>query len=131
MPELPEVETIARELKKKITGLKITDTWTDREKPFRQAGGLKKFLKEVKNKKIVDVRRRAKFVVIDLEGPKTIFIHQKISGHLLYGRWTLKTGIWQARIAGPLRDDPRNKYLRIVFSLNNIWQLALSDLRRF
>ena len=50
MPELPEVETIARELKKKIIGLKITDVWADREKPFRQAGGLKKFLKEIKSK---------------------------------------------------------------------------------
>ena len=85
MPELPEVQTIAEELKKKIIGLKITDVWADREKPFKQTGGLKKFLKEVKNKKIVGVRRRAKFVVVDLEDLKTIFIHQKISGHLLYG----------------------------------------------
>ena len=52
MPELPEVETITEELKKKIVGLKITDVWADKEKPFRQAGGLKKFLKEVKNKKL-------------------------------------------------------------------------------
>ena len=65
MPELPEVETIARELKKRIIGLKIIDVWADKDKPFRQSGGLKKFLKEVENKKIVDVRRRAKFVVIN------------------------------------------------------------------
>lgn len=131
MPELPEVETIARELKKKIIGLKITDVWADKQKPFRQAGGLSKFLKEVKNKKIIRVRRRAKFVVIDLEGPKTIFIHQKISGHLLYGKWEkAKTG-WASAIKGPLKDDPQNKYLRIIFFLSNGYQVALSDLRRF
>ncbi len=131
MPELPEVETIARELKKKVVGLKITDVWADREKPFKQAGGLKKFLKEVKNKKITDVRRRAKFVVIDLEGPRTIFIHQKISGHLLYGQWKKINIEWNAVKSGPLRDDPQNKYLRIIFFLSNGHQLALSDLRRF
>ena len=131
MPELPEVETIARELKKKIVGLRITGVWADREKPLKQSGGLKKFLKEVKNKKIVNVRRRAKFVVIDLEGPKTIFIHQKISGHLLYGKWKKDKGEWKAAKPGPLRDDPQNKYLRIIFFLNNGSQVALSDLRRF
>lgn len=131
MPELPEVETIARELKKKIVGLRVIDVWADKEKPFKQAGGLRKFLKEVKNKKIVDVRRRAKFVVIDLGGPKTIFIHQKISGHLLYGKWKMENGVWKAKEKGPLRDDPQNKYLRIVFFLNNSYKLALSDLRRF
>ncbi len=131
MPELPEVETIARELKKQIVGLKITDVWADREKPFKQAGGLKKFLKEVKNKKIIDVRRRAKFVIMDLEGPKTIFIHQKISGHLLYGQWKKINSEWKAIKPGPLRDDPQNKYLRIIFFFNNGYQLALSDLRRF
>lgn len=131
MPELPEVQTIADYLKKKIIGLKIADVWADKEKPFRQAGGLKNFLKEVKNKKIVDIRRRAKFVIVDLEGPKTIFIHQKISGHLLYGQWQKTNGQWRAKKSGPLRDDPQNKYLRIIFFLNNGYQLALSDLRRF
>ena len=139
MPELPEVETIARELKKKIIGLKITDVWADKEKPFKQSGGLKSFLKEAKNKKIVDVRRRAKFIVIDLEGPKSIFVHQKISGHLLYGKWEtispearlLGAGFWASAISGPLKDDRQNGYIRFMLFLNNGYQLALSDLRRF
>ncbi|OHB17261.1 MAG: DNA-formamidopyrimidine glycosylase [Parcubacteria group bacterium RIFCSPLOWO2_01_FULL_40_65] len=131
MPELPEVETIARELKKRIIGLKIIDVWADKDKPFRQSGGLKKFLKEVENKKIVDVRRRAKFVVIDLEGPRSIFIHQKISGHLLYGKWKKEKAGWKSIISGPLKNDLKNKYLRIIFFLNNDYQVALSDLRRF
>ncbi len=131
MPELPEVQTIVNYLKPKLIGLKIVDVWADREKPLRQAGGLKKFLKQVKNKKILKVWRRAKFIVMDVEGPKSIFIHQKISGHLLYGKWNLESGVWKATKPGPLRDDPHNKYLRIIFFLNNGYQLALSDLRRF
>src|SRR3989338_3589382 len=82
IPELPEVETIVRELRKKIVGLRITDFWSDREKPVNQSGGIAKFKKEIRGKKIVSVTRRAKFIVIDIEGDKSIFIHKKISGHL-------------------------------------------------
>ena len=47
MPELPEVQTIVDELKKKIIGLKITDIWVDWPKTVRQAGGIEKFKKEM------------------------------------------------------------------------------------
>jgi len=131
MPELPEVETTVRELKKKLVGLKFVDVWSDREKPLLQAGGTVKMRKEIKGKKILKVWRRAKFIVIDIEGPKSIFIHQKISGHLLYGKLKRVKGVWQSMAKGPIRDDPKNKYLRIVFTLSNGFHLTLSDLRRF
>ncbi|OGN01065.1 MAG: hypothetical protein A3I26_02330 [Candidatus Yanofskybacteria bacterium RIFCSPLOWO2_02_FULL_43_10] len=135
MPELPEVETIVRELRKKIIGLKITDVWVDWPKTVKQAGGIDNFRKQVKNKKILSVRRRAKYIIMDIEGKKTIFIHQKISGHLLYGKWIRqppdKKGVWISQIPGPLQDDRQNGYIRFVLMLNNDYQLALSDLRRF
>ncbi len=131
MPELPEVETIVRELRKKIIGLKITDFWADREKVVRQASGISKFTKEIKNKKILTVTRRAKYIVIDIEGDKTIFIHQKISGHLMYGKWKMSDNDWVSLIPGPLKNDRQNKYIRLMFFLNNGYQLGLSDLRRF
>lgn len=149
IPELPEVETIVRELRKKIIGLRIIDFWSDREKPVRQAGGTAKFKKEIKNKKILSIARRAKFIIIDLEGNKSLFIHQKISGHLMYGRWVplevasprssglaplarakLLTG-WKSAIPGPLRDERENGYIRYIWTLSNGYQLAMSDLRRF
>lgn len=131
MPELPEVETIVRELRKKILGLKITGAWVDWPKTLKQAGGVDNFRKQVKGKKILSVRRKAKYIVMDIEGKKTIFIHQKISGHLLYGKWRLNKGIWISEISGPLKDDRQNGYIRFVLMFNNGYQLALSDLRRF
>jgi len=93
MPELPEVQTTVDYLSKKLVGLRLVNLWSDREKPLRQAGGITKFREEIRGRKILSVKRRAKFIVIDIEGPKTIFIHQKISGHLMYGRWAKKTQI--------------------------------------
>lgn len=131
MPELPEVETIVRELRKEITGLKITDFWSDREKPVAQAGGIIKFKKRITGKKILSIARRAKFIVIDIEGAETLFIHQKISGHLMYGKWKLADGMWKSTLKGPLRNDRQNQYIRYIWMLNNGYQLAMSDLRRF
>ena len=140
MPELPEVETIVRELRKKIIGLRITDFWSDRDKPVKQAGGIAKFRKEIKGKKIVSINRRAKFIVIDIAGDKSIFIHQKISGHLMYGKWIknvkrkTKNERWQSWVSvipGPLKEDRENQYIRYVWNLSNCYQAAMSDLRRF
>src|SRR3989338_6305697 len=131
MPELPEVQTIVNYLSKKVVGLKITDAWTDRPKTLKQAGGLISFKKQIKNKKILSVRRRAKYIVVDIEGKKTIFIHQKISGHLLYGKRKVASGKWESIVSGPLKDDKQNGYIRFMLMLNNGYQLALSDLRRF
>lgn len=150
MPELPEVETIVRELRKKIIGSKITDFWSDKEKPVNQAGGISKFKKEITGKKILSITRRAKFIVIDIEGDKSLFIHQKISGHLMYGRWKRKFQIpntksqtnskskisnskqeWISAIPGPLKNDRQNQYIRYIWMLNNGYQVAMSDLRRF
>src|SRR3989344_6736870 len=87
MPELPEVQNTVNDLRKKLVGLKFKDVWTDWPKTFKKTGGFENFKKAIKNKKILSIRRRAKFIIIDIEGAYSIFIHQKISGHLLYGRW--------------------------------------------
>lgn len=131
MPELPEVETTVRDLRKKLVGLKITGFWSDRSKPIKQSGGISQFTREVKNKNILSVNRRAKYIVMDLEGDKALFVHQKISGHLLYGVWNMEHGIWRAAKPGPLRDVRENQYIRYMFFLSNGHQLAMSDLRRF
>ena len=131
MPELPEVQTIVNYLSKKVVGLRITDAWADWPKTLKQAGGIDNFKKQIRGKKILRVRRRAKYIIMDIEGKKTLFIHQKISGHLLYGKWKLNKGAWISQISGPLKEDRQNGYIRFVLMLNNGYQLALSDLRRF
>src|SRR3989344_9284292 len=114
MPELPEVETIVRELRKKVVGLKITDAWADWPKTLKQAGGINNFKKQVRGKKILSVRRRAKYIIMDLGGKKTLFIHQKISGHLLYGKWHIANGNLESKINGPLKEYSKYGYLCFV-----------------
>jgi formamidopyrimidine-DNA glycosylase len=130
MPELPEVETIVRDLNKSVKRLKITSVWVDWKKIIRQPS-YEEFVKQVKNRKILEARRRAKYILIDLSGNKTIIIHQKISGHLLYGNWEIENNIPKSLIPGPLRDDSQNRFIRFILFLDNKKALGLSDLRRF
>ncbi|MGE4555156.1 MAG: DNA-formamidopyrimidine glycosylase [Candidatus Paceibacterota bacterium] len=134
MPELPEVETIVRDLNQFqpfLIGAVFFDVWTDFPKIVKKPKDFEKFRKEIKEKKIEKIWRRGKNIIFDLSEDKSLLVHQKLTGHLLLGKWEFKNGKWQSKISGPLADDPMNKFLHLVFFLNNDWMLALSDLRKF
>lgn len=130
MPELPEVETLIRALKKEITGRKIRDVWTDFPKNIKEPKNFSDFKSKIKNKKIQKVWRRGKNIIIDLSENLAILIHQKMTGHLLIGKWKLENGKWQPQIRGPLEESV-NRFIHLIFWLDNGKMLALSDLRKF
>ncbi len=139
MPELPEVETTTRGLREKILGLKIKNVWTDLSTTDkRQSGAIANpkfftiFKEEILNKKILSVERRAKNILINLSGNKTILVHLKMTGHLLFGKYKFieKTNKWAPDEHGPLHD-PYNRFIHVVFSFNNKNNLAFSDARKF
>jgi len=140
MPELPEVHTTATALNRLLPKLKVVDIWSlyksDHYKGKPQIKNpvyFKKFKREVVGSSVLGVRRRAKNVLIDLSNGKTILIHMKMTGHLLYGKYEQsKTdkNEWFAGTKGPLQDK-WNGWIRLVFTLSNGKHLALSDLRKF
>jgi len=144
MPELPEVETTTRGLKSKILGLKIKDVWTDLStKDKRQIGAIANpkfftvFKKEILNKKVLSVERRAKNILINLSNNKTILVHLKMTGHLLYGKYKFNKNnsrqggaSWTPDETGPL-NDPYNRFVHVVFTFSNGKNLAFSDARKF
>ena len=130
MPELPEVETTVRDLKNNILGRKIEGFWTDFKKNIKRPKKLEEFKKIIIGGKIENVRRRGKNILIALSGEKILLIHQKLTGHLLYGRWRTKHGRWFPLDGGPL-NEPINRFIHLIFKLDNGKMLALSDLRKF
>jgi len=131
MPELPEVETTVRDLRKFVLGQKIEDVWSDFKKMIKKPKNFEQFQKEIKGKKIKKIWRRGKNILLDLADNKTLLIHQKLTGHLLLGKWEQKKGKWQSKISGSLAEDPMNRFLHLIFWLDNGQMLALSDLRKF
>ncbi len=131
MPELPEVENTVRDLRKVLVNKKIIGLWTDWPKYFKKPENINFFKECVFNKKIKDIKRRGKNILFFLADDIILLVHQKLSGHLLYGQWVFKNNKWQSLKAGPLKNDIHNQYLRLIFFLDNKKMLALSDLRRF
>jgi len=131
MPELPEVETTVRDLKKKIVGRIFLDVWTDAKKMIKKPKRFEDFKKELIGKEILDIKRRGKNILFFLSSGKVLLIHQKLTGHLLFGKWKKIKKEWVSEIEGPLKEDPMNKFLHLIFFFKDGWQLALSDLRKF
>lgn len=130
MPELPEVETTANGLNKKVLNRTFVDVWSDWQKMVKRPKSFSIFKKQLIGKKILKVYRRAKNVAFELSGGYSLLIHMKMTGHLLYGTWSMKHGTYQAIGGGPLQDKI-NGYLHIIFFLNNGKMIALSDMRKF
>ncbi len=145
MPELPEVQTTVNGINDVAQGHTITDVWTDYNSDFHAGKDniknpeyFKIFKKTVIGSKITGATRRGKNVLIHLSNEHTILVHMKMTGHFLYGEYIFhpsspkaSEGTWEPREKeGPLRD-PFNKYIHLVFILDNNKHLAFSDLRKF
>jgi len=155
MPELPEVETTVKGLKSKVLKRAFVDVWSDWKKLIKKPKDFEIFRKELKNKKIINIWRRAKNIIFDLSPTNfgsekkehskerknlklvrdksdgfSLLVHQKMTGHLLYGTWIIKNKEWHPLQKGPL-EDKNNKYIHIIFFLDNKKMIALSDVRKF
>ena len=131
MPELPEVETTVRDLNKKVLGRTFVDIWTDFKNVVKKPKSFEEFKNQIRGRKIRRVWRRGKNILLALSEDKTLLIHQKLTGHLLLGEWVKKKEGWQVKTPGPLAEDPMNRFLHLIFWLDNGQMLALSDLRKF
>ncbi len=114
MPELPEVETVVRDLRPLITGATIVDATTRWERTLRGMTA-QDFADGVAGRRIEAVGRRAKQIVVDLSGGAFLTIHLKMTGQL----FVVPEG-------GP--EDP---YVRLVLSLEDGREIRFRDIRKF
>jgi formamidopyrimidine-DNA glycosylase len=114
MPELPEIETICKGLKSKILNKVIVNALKLTKFNLRRAIPTDIELK-LKNRKILAVERRAKYINIHLDDNLIILIHLGMSGKLL-----LKD-----------KNYSYQKHDHFVMQLNDGEQLVYNDPRRF
>jgi formamidopyrimidine-DNA glycosylase len=81
VPELPEVETIRRELQTRLSGEAIHTCHIARDDVIAYPPPLI-FPQAVINEKILSVKRRAKYLIIELSHHKKLIVHLRLSGTL-------------------------------------------------
>jgi formamidopyrimidine-DNA glycosylase len=86
MAELAEVETFRRQLVKKICGKRIKRVcMRESSLVFRNFANSKKLPEILEGKKIIEVNRRCKYLLIRIEGNLTLVIHPGMTGNLFLG----------------------------------------------
>ena len=83
MPELPEVETVRRGLKRLIVG-RVIKSATVHESPKSFPNDMVAVEQFMYGSTVTDVRRRAKVLLIDLSTEYTLVVHLKMTGQLVY-----------------------------------------------
>ncbi|MDP3888595.1 MAG: bifunctional DNA-formamidopyrimidine glycosylase/DNA-(apurinic or apyrimidinic site) lyase [bacterium] len=123
MPELPEVETIRLGLQDKIVGLKIADVEVRVPKIFQGER------KDVLDAKIKGLRRRAKILIIDLDNGKSLVIHLKLTGQLVYHKDGAKATFGHPiPFAGTTLPA---KTTHVIFTFEDHSVLYYNDIRKF
>lgn len=152
MPELPEVQTTVDGINHYAKGQTITDVWTDYgslqyegKNHIKNKLFFTKFKKEVVGAKIKNAERRAKNVLINLNNGKSVLIHMKMTGHILYGIYEKTSATkdpWKPIDTNAALKDSFNKFIHLVFTLSptsrkamqgkqSLHYLVLSDMRKF
>ncbi len=83
MPELPEVETIKRDLEKVIRGKKIIEVLVRQSVVIREPAP-EEFIQELQGQTVKNILRRAKVLILELSNGKSLVIHLKMTGQLVY-----------------------------------------------
>jgi formamidopyrimidine-DNA glycosylase len=127
MPELPEVETVRRGLERLLPGKIIAKETHDWAKSFPNAeADVQQFLLGAK---ILEVRRRAKVLLIDLSSDYSLVIHLKMTGQLVFVGQEERFGAGHPNdsLVGKLPD----KSTRVTLEFTDGTKLFFNDQRKF
>ncbi len=116
MPELPEVETVRRDLEARIVGRRITSCRISPDAPrLVQLVTPAEFCHQLTGRAVAGLRRRGKYLIVDLDDGRAWVLHRRMSGNVLYR----------------VPSDPPDDYTRAVFALDDGHELRWTDLRKF
>ena len=115
MPELPEVHTIAEDLKKKVVGSQIVEVYYTGEGQKLISKSGQDLTDVLPGERIDSIDRRAKYLIINLSGGKKLIFHLKLTGQILVR-------------AGSHKPD---EFARLILKLDDGRQIRFADRNGF
>jgi formamidopyrimidine-DNA glycosylase len=114
MPELPEVETIVRRLRLSLIGQKIRSVQILNPGILRSSP--KVFVRTLTGAIIREIRRKGKFILIDLTPDWTLILHLKMTGQVFIEP----------------RSTPADRHTQVIFHFHSSqFQMRYRDIRKF
>jgi formamidopyrimidine-DNA glycosylase len=113
MPELPEVETVVRDLRPLVRGRQITALSASAKRlrsPWRG-----EWTDQVVGRRISNVRRRGKWIIVDFRGGDHLLAHLGMTGQFQVAKSSV----------------PREPHTHLIFHLGERLELRFTDIRRF
>ncbi|GAC1320219.1 MAG: bifunctional DNA-formamidopyrimidine glycosylase/DNA-(apurinic or apyrimidinic site) lyase [Chloroflexota bacterium] len=114
MPELPEVETMVRDLSARVVDRVIDDVSVSNAASVRWPT-FQEFRRRLLGRAIVDVWRRGKYAVLTLDSSDLLIIHRGMSGSVLLRE----------------KEAPLEAHVRAVFTLDTGDEMRFNDPRKF
>lgn len=128
MPELPEVETIRRDLVKKVTHKKVTLIKVKKKKIIR--GNLPNFKKVLTGSSFKNIIRVGKLLIFVIKNSRYyLLVHLKMTGQLVYleeSKVIAGGHSWKN-----MSLELPNKYTHVIFELKDKSRLFFNDMRQF
>ncbi len=116
MPELPEVEVIRRGLAPCLVGRRFLGVSVG-EKSLRRQSPARELERRLVGRRLVDLRRRGKYLLFDLEDGATLLVHLGMTGRLL--------------LRSPKKPLQDMTHVHLSFHLEGGLNLLYQDIRRF
>ena len=116
MPELPEVETIKRDLEKEVVGKRIKQVDVSGLRSIRRHKSKKQFTAHLEGKKVQAIERRGKYLLFRLDDGEVLVVHLGMSGQLLRAKGS---------------REPVTKHTHVVMTFTQGGQLRYVDPRTF
>lgn len=121
MPELPEVETVRRGLMPSMEGATILRA--DVNRPDLRWPFPDQMAERLQGQKVLNLRRRSKYLLLDLSGGETLLIHLGMSGRMLVSGDPM--GQFVHEHPAPEKHD------HVMFHMDNAARVTFNDPRRF
>jgi len=125
MPELPEVEVVKKSLERKLKNLTIKEVFINNNKLRYKINN--KELSKIKGLKIISVRRRSKYLLINLEKNITILAHLGMTGKFFIFEKNKK---YKTSFYYSLKKND-SKHDHLTFFLSKGFKLIYNDVRKF
>jgi formamidopyrimidine-DNA glycosylase len=132
MPELPEVETVRRQLEPELVGKRIESAEVLDERLTRPEPP-QAIERAVAGREVTAVARRGKYLLLGLQGGRTLALHLRMTGNLLLRDPEEGATADLMKAGGPrfYESKPEPSHVRARFELDDGRVLLFTDVRRF